>query len=343
MKKQHPKIGKLIKVCPAGQHAWYESEFGPVRKSYYQPPKRIEPGTKDFTHLIYCPFSGLGLHNGFRGDEWFQYRIDLWKKYTLQSLKNQKNQNFIYWMSFRPQEITNPLTQQIPDALKECKFKAILSFDGCMFWDDKYPEDDLLGRLKRTLPDLTKIVEDKPYVYMTILASDDMYHEDAIDDIQKELFRLKGSLNHAKGYVYSYKTKKLAIWQPPFPERNPPFDTLMFPTEIFLDADKHYNYSGPYKDHWQVTKIFDYKRMADGHFCVGVHEQNISTHWRVIEMRNWKAILRMVLTPYNWKRLFLRLTGRLYWVNLVQKHSYIGDEINNKKDKKDILSKFGIK
>ena len=27
-------IGKLIRVCPSGRHAWFESNVGPVRKPY---------------------------------------------------------------------------------------------------------------------------------------------------------------------------------------------------------------------------------------------------------------------------------------------------------------------
>jgi hypothetical protein len=296
---------------------------------------------KDIIHLIYTPFTGLGLHNGFRGDDWYKYRIEHWKNYTLRSLKNQTNKNFIYWISFRPEERENPLTQEIVRELEKCEFKSVLTFEGLCFYDDKFDDKQpLLNRLRRTLPELKELIGNNKYVYMTILASDDMYHKDAVADIQKEEFRYQGSLNHAVGYVYSTKTKKLAVWQPPFPEKNPPFDTLMFPTEIFLDSIKHLNYSGPYKDHWQVTKIFNWKRMKDFHYCVLVHEQNISTHWRVIEMRNWKAMARMLLTPYNWIRLFQRIVGKVKWKNMVKKHEYIGEEITQNKE--IILKQFGI-
>ena len=32
--KASPAIGKLIKVCPGGKHAWYETGIGKVRKPY---------------------------------------------------------------------------------------------------------------------------------------------------------------------------------------------------------------------------------------------------------------------------------------------------------------------
>ena len=55
-------------------------------------------------HLISVPFTGLGLHGGYRGDSWFKYRVEVFKKYTLPSLMNQTNKDFTIWLQFRPEE-----------------------------------------------------------------------------------------------------------------------------------------------------------------------------------------------------------------------------------------------
>jgi hypothetical protein len=34
VKKKEVIIGKLIRVCAGGRHAWFESNVGPVRKQY---------------------------------------------------------------------------------------------------------------------------------------------------------------------------------------------------------------------------------------------------------------------------------------------------------------------
>ena len=34
MKKKQVVIGKMIRMCPGGRHAWFESNVGPVRKQY---------------------------------------------------------------------------------------------------------------------------------------------------------------------------------------------------------------------------------------------------------------------------------------------------------------------
>ena len=64
-------------------------------------------------HLIAIPFSGVGLHGGFRGDTWFRHRIDIFKNHTLKSLKNQSNKDFTLWLWMRPEEKNNPLTREL--------------------------------------------------------------------------------------------------------------------------------------------------------------------------------------------------------------------------------------
>ena len=36
-----------------------------------------------FKHLIYCPFTGLGLYNGFRGNRWLKNRIKIFKEFVV--------------------------------------------------------------------------------------------------------------------------------------------------------------------------------------------------------------------------------------------------------------------
>ena len=61
---------------------------------------------KKFIHFVYCPFTGVGI-KGYSGDEWFKYRIKLFRDYTLKSLQNQTDKDFVIWLSFRPEERGN--------------------------------------------------------------------------------------------------------------------------------------------------------------------------------------------------------------------------------------------
>jgi len=232
-------------------------------------------------HLLYTPFTGLGMFNGYRGYEWFRHRMLLFLKYVIPSLENQTNRDFIHWISFRPEEYSNRITEAIYNYLKysrKSKYRFVFTFGGLCFWDDKNIDDNLLERLQKTLPELKDIVGDSKYVYKTIVPSDDMYHKDVVESIQKEPYREKGALVHHKGYVFNEPTKQLAEWNPP-KNSFPPFYTIMYPVDVFLDPQKHFDYVKPYRSHEDIPKIFKTKQLPDNRYCVMVHENNISTNW----------------------------------------------------------------
>src|SRR3990167_2742486 len=52
-----------------------------------------------FIHFFACPFTGLGLHAGFRGNVWLKNRIHIFEQFVLPSLLlNQTNTDFILWV-----------------------------------------------------------------------------------------------------------------------------------------------------------------------------------------------------------------------------------------------------
>src|SRR3990167_9086754 len=137
--------------------------------------------------ILFIPFTGLGKPN-YRGDEWFKNRIELFHKFTLKSLLNQRDKNFVIWCQFRPEERDNPLVKTIKIPLPN-----IFTFGGIAFWDDKYAETEnegLLKRLNNILPELKELVGRKN-VKLVNLASDDMYAKDVIENINKEEFKEK--------------------------------------------------------------------------------------------------------------------------------------------------------
>lgn len=249
---------------------------------------------KNFIHLVAIPFTGLGLHNGFRGNRWFKYRINIFKKYTLKSLINQTDLNFILWLAFRKEEKTNPLTIRFYKYLKNvCPFPVIFTYGGCFIWDDKYRNDNLLERLEIILPEikekLGKILGEKKWVYETMQPSDDMYSSTAMEEINKQEPEKRGILSHFRGFILNKQTQRVAEWNPT--TINPPFYTIMYPIEDFLDPVKHFNYFKNSKSHEDVIRLFNPIRLPDNRYCVLVHEKNISTNW-------WHPFRGKV---YSWK------------------------------------------
>lgn len=262
-------------------------------------------------HLVMTPFTGLGKPK-FRGDEWYKQRIEIFKKYTLKSLQSQTNKFFVHWMMFRPEEQKNRLTQGLFSYLCGIEWKTFFTFGGICFWDDKYwfEKKNLYKRLKDTLPALKEIVGDAQYVYETILASDDMYHKDVIESIQGQPFAYKRALVHQNGYIYNDQTGDLAEWKPTAGHL-PPFYTIMYPADVFLDPKKHLEYLKGYKSHEDIKKVFDCVRLPDWRYCVIVHGKNISTSWK------WHRDPTTILN-----------------------HPFIGKEIKEGKEK--ILKQFGL-
>lgn len=222
--------------------------------------------------IFSIPFTGLGLFNGYRGDEWFKRRIELFNKYTLQSLLKQTNQDFIVWLQFRPEEKDNPLIKEI----QTIPGRTVMTFGGICIWDDRKENEaeGLLNRLKASLPDLKEVVGTQD-VRLINVASDDMYSDEVVQSVSEAQFAPKTALTHQLGYIYS-TDDRLAEWNP---TTNPPFYTLMYGNEDFLDPVKHYEFLKGFRSHEDIVTAFNPVRMPDRRYMVLVHNANISTAW----------------------------------------------------------------
>ena len=248
----------------------------------------------EIIHFLYTPFTGLGLHGGYRGHKWLKDRIRIFKQYTLPSILNQTSKNFVLWISWRPEDINNPLVEQLGETLEGIRgLTTYFTYGGICFWDDKYKDDNLQERLTKTLPHLAEGMKTLPYsdkVLMTIQPSDDMYIDTAVQDIQDKYFKDpqdKMAIGWRKGYIMNYATKELAEYSTVdwttddtstyHTNTIPPFFTIAFPRETFEDPDMHYKHIGPYKSHEDILDIMPYETIPGRGFCVGTHGANIST------------------------------------------------------------------
>lgn len=328
-------------------------------------------------HIIYIPFSGVGLSNGYRGDKWFSHRIEVFKRFTLKSLANQTNKDFTIWCSFRPEEEHNPLTKHIARAILESGLKCVFTFHGLMYFDDKFSDysPKLIARnigmmmmshiRNKTIPNPLRIIRDAfsnknktlveriekslksfnaagDWVYLTRIDSDDMFHKDVVELIQSQEPARKKALVFKQGVVYNVATTQLAEWNP---TTNPPFHTIIFPADEFFDAQKHKDYYGLFQSHESITSEFNCTTLPDKHYCQVVNhgkKGNISTYWEAEPMY-------LVTTGHNtnigtfWNTSLL---GRIYMKYKLKKpveriHPFIGKEFFGE-EKKEILSKFGI-
>jgi len=226
------------------------------------------------THFICTIFTGRGI-NPFRGDEWFKERIRIFKKYTIPSLQNQTNQNFTHWICFRAEEENNPITKELEKYLKKLNYNFVFTFNGQPFWDDKVPNNTLKERLTKSLETIKELVRGD-YVYFTVLDSDDMFHKEVVDEIQKQSFEYRRVLYYKTGFIWHEQSGRLAVWPHP---TCPPYYTIMFSKDVFLDTEKHLEYYGSFTTHEDIIKVFDCTQLSDFKYVCLVHPNNISTNW----------------------------------------------------------------
>lgn len=253
-------------------------------------------------HFIMIPLTGVGIP-GFRGNDWYRERIEIFKRTTLKSLLNQENKNFIIWITCRPEEENNPLTLELGKHLYNLNLEYIFTFNGLMYWDDKFSPDfwsrfknvarvirwgwrnktlnislwqvfqdknrNLEERLGRSLRSVGDRYLTYDWVYLTRLDSDDMLHRLAVREIQ-EVDPHVGALVYRNGYIYN--GTEVAEYKP---KTNPPFHTLLFPGDIFWRSDLHLNYYGDFRSHEDIPKLFRTKTLPDGRYCVGINDPKV--------------------------------------------------------------------
>lgn len=228
---------------------------------------------------MYVPFTGLGLYGGYRGDRWLRNRIKIFKQFVIPSLLAQTDKRFILWVSWRHQERQNLQVQELKEYLTSSGFVVVFTYSGVCFWDDKYSDDvardRLLNALSGSMGELINYMGDAEDVLMTIQPSDDCYHRETVEALQREFAETDYNvLGFKKGYVMDYTTLKLAEWNP---TTTPPFYTIRFPRETFIDPLLHLKYTGPYKSHEYVKDFLKAHYDDERGFIVGTHGENIST------------------------------------------------------------------
>ena len=157
-------------------------------------------------------------------EEWWKYRLSLYKHFTLNSIVEQTNKNFCLLMTI-DDRFRNTHYEDIVRILDDSGLKYFII--------DRTKKDDL----RKTLESVTK---DYDYIYTTRIDTDDVFRNDVVEEIQKHDYEYKKALFYQKGYCYDIVNKKLQHYYSQFP----PFATLMFPKEIFLDDVKRNEYIG---------------------------------------------------------------------------------------------------
>ncbi len=268
-------------------------------------------------HLLYCPLLGLGLYGGHRGKRWLRNRIKIFKQFVVPSLLNQSNKNFILWISVRLEDRNDSMIAELKTWLVATPIKAVFTYSGVCFWDDKYSDEEahnrLIGAIHGAVPGILEAVGECDYILMTIQPSDDCYWGGMVEQVQQtfEASKTLQAVGYKKGFVMDYKTKSIAEWNP---TTNPPFYTIRFAREVFIDPRRHVQYAG-IKSHEYLTAL-NLQHFDERGFLVGIHGENISTVFNhpfrgadidplALEMFGLAGVEPLVIST-SWRKLFMR-------------------------------------
>ncbi len=204
-------------------------------------------------HLIDTGFN-RGINQSL---EWWQYRLKIFEYFTLTSLENQTNKDFYILMELQK---NYPLKEELETIIKKHNMKSLV------FMNDNFQNHiDLL----KNIPEYTSA----DYVYTTRIDTDDLFHKTVIDEVQSHDFKWRKALVYQKGYCYDCKNKKLQHYVMP----SPPFSTLMFPKDIFIDQKKRTEYVGELYGHDEVFRKFDSVVLSENKYVVLIHQDNLSS------------------------------------------------------------------
>jgi hypothetical protein len=227
--------------------------------------------------VISTPFTGKTPHgNGFKGQDWFDFRAHLYVNFCVKNLAKQTDKDFLVWLQFRTQEKTNETTHKIESALKDAGLKYVITYNGPIMMEDRatWHNDDLIERSVKSLAVLGEHITDE-WVCEINLDSDDMVASDFVETIKKYPPKDRGAFYMQQGYVYSIEDR-LATWHNP---TSMSIYAIVYPTKIFLDAKEHFEYQKGFNSHEQIPDKFDAQLLPDGMYCALVHGNNISTTW----------------------------------------------------------------
>jgi len=251
--------------------------------------------------VVYIPFGDL-MHGErepggkywrrcLGNQDWWIQRAKVLKEYTLRSLNNQSNDEFIVVAGIAVEvnpEFSAPVIEVLAD------FGAdIVTFQAAETLDrGQCAPQSLLRRYGGSAP-----------LKLVWLDSDDMYSRDALAIIEHESCEPGAVLMFRRGYIWRPEAKELYVYNPGVCP--PPFFTRHYSADAFEDLDAYERLHTFYNYHHHLFASRTKVDMPDDQFCVVVHGTNTSTvleAWKVqnkigrkIKIGEYETVIRRFL------------------------------------------------
>ncbi len=208
---------------------------------------------KNYKYIVFTRFD---THSASQYDkDWLQYRLNIFKKYTLQSLLNQEYKDFAVWIRYC--EDFKEDVKEFNNYLRTLQIKFLFTYfkNGI-----DYETDDLYDYVK-----------DSELVIETRIDSDDMYHKSALKEVISQTLSEKQIYTFQDGYLFQESTQRLFNYK----GSSAPFYTCVYPTSIFTDQKLKKEY---YPFLPEAERFEELKKLSDNKYVVVVHDKNDSRY-----------------------------------------------------------------
>lgn len=208
--------------------------------------------------IIRIPFN-TSNHNGEERftREWIDYRISVFMKFTLESLKNQTNQEFITLVRYVPE--TEDLIQQ---ALRKY---------------DRLPTNILFISNSDYKEFIINDIKNYNDLYLVRLDSDDMYHQSFIQQLYDYDHKEKTKvLINQYGYIYdSLRHLVCAVKR-----KSPPFYVELYKSKNYIEGERH-RITG----HNRAIQL-PHEIIKERNYVIVIHSNNTASYYDVDEERS---------------------------------------------------------
>lgn len=208
-----------------------------------------------YTTGFKAPVQKLGFE---KAKAWVDYRYSFWYRYTRNSILNQINPNWEYWLIVTDDSLKILGNERLNKIVEDDRFKIVY-------------RNDQLSAFKNTQGDYD-------YYMVLRLDSDDMYRNDVTDEMMSvdvtDHVGLYRYVQYTHGYVYKPRNKKLKEWWRR--HMTPPFFAMIYPRDVWESKIKN-NDGGLFDGGHEQVRNHKRKLLPEGRFCVGVHDMNMVT------------------------------------------------------------------
>lgn len=214
--------------------------------------------------IIYIALNTLPFSKDRLNENWIDYRLEIFTKYTLQSLINQTNQDFTCLIVY--DDKTDDIVRKCVSKYPEFPANIILSKINVDFAYSQISK----GYLHES-NDIINLISSNDYLYLVRIDSDDMYSPSFVQQLHD--FNHKPDTQvilNENGYIYDVHGDRISKIH----YVSPPFYTLVYKVDEYINGFRYALKNG----HQDVINLI-HETLYENNFTIIVHGKNIYTQF----------------------------------------------------------------